>query len=210
MNYRYKLTRAFDLMAMFRRIRYQARYYYGHVILPKLMDWGLVEPNSRDELTGALNRVSGLAHIRKNRREGKESLALLFTDFDRFIYFNDRNGFLAGDKVLKKFVTLVEPILKDEQFIFRYGGDEFVVALQNTSSDEALGLAQQIHDIVRDQLTPWQPENRIYPDSPPVKLTVSVGVAVSDDPEDTAESLLQKADIKMYEAKCAGGDRVCM
>jgi diguanylate cyclase (GGDEF)-like protein len=115
-------------------------------------------------------------------------LALILLDLDNFKIVNDTDGHLAGDQLLLSCAKRWTAVLRDDQVLSRYGGDEFAVLLPGHS----LGRAADIADQLRDEAPPG--------------VTISAGVA-SWAEGDTASVLLGRADVALYEAKSAGRDQ---
>lgn len=124
-------------------------------------------------------------------RDARSPMALALLDMDNFKAVNDRFGHLAGDTVLQQFVGLVSAELRERDVLARYGGDEFVVLLDNV--DES-GAAQALGRI-QDRLSgaSWIDGD--------VVLGVSAGFALYPADGETAEGLLNTADLRMYENK---------
>ena len=135
----------------------------------------------RDSLTGAYNRRAfdqQLVQLTDYSRVSKRDFSLIFIDIDDFKLVNDQYGHKVGDEVLKRFVARVRSAVRDEDFIARYGGDEFVVTVQ-TNSKQAKRIAAHICETV--DTTDW------VDIEPRLQFSVSVGVAGSDElPEDEA------------------------
>jgi diguanylate cyclase (GGDEF)-like protein len=169
--------------------------------------------NDRDELTGCMNRsafFSCLAESIKDARKKGSKLALMYVDIDNMKHFNMHNGHSLGDVMLNRFALMVEPLLGDRHLLFRIGGDSFTIILVNTNLEETSRLAQNICDMSRKELSPPQPDT--CGDQycmGPARISASIGVVESDH-DMNAEALFQRAEEKMYEAKCAGRDRICM
>ena len=163
---------------------------------------------SRDELTGALNRTALFSYL-SDRVKDNANLSLICANIDNMKHFNMHNGHRAGDDLLKRFVTIVKPLLGDNHALFRYGGDSFAIVLLNISQKEVLSLAQEICDISRQKLSPPQLVDCGDPHCMGhAKISVSIGVAESS-PGMTSESIVQCAEKYLLKAKLAGRDRVC-
>lgn len=129
----------------------------------------------------------------------REPVSLLFIDVDDFKAVNDTYGHMRGDKVLKIIGESILLAVRKQDLVFRYGGDEFAVILQNASKEEAFRVAERIFSNVNrsvDGLTTF------------MKVTVSVGIAVLDESLSDKNMLLEAADRSLYEAKRLGKNRV--
>lgn len=151
-----------------------------------------------DTLTGLLNRTALEQTLPREialaQREGRR-LSLLMLDVDHFKRLNDRHGHAAGDAALRRLAGVIERSIRRSDLAFRYGGEEFVLLLPNTS---AAG-AQRVGERVRDQL-------RLETGASP-RLTVSTGIAQLT-AADEGSTLLARADAALYAAKQAGRDRI--
>ncbi len=160
-----------------------------------------------DGLTALPNRRHFDAALeREVRRAIRESiqLGLILIDLDRFKSYNDAYGHLAGDKCLRKVAGAIAGVLqRPGDLVARYGGEELVVLLPNTNAAGAKAVAEQIAETVRA----LQMEHR---GNAPGIVTLSAGVAVFDSLQDshTALTLVQRADLALYQAKSAGRNRV--
>ncbi|MGZ5047769.1 MAG: diguanylate cyclase [Usitatibacter sp.] len=159
----------------------------------------LIEQAVRDPLTGCLRRESGAELLEMQfslARRRNAPLAVLFADLDRFKAVNDAFGHEAGDRVLATAATALREIARDSDVVIRWGGEEFVMVLPETTSTDAVTLIQRLRAGTLGA----------FPDGRPT--TVSIGVAESraDGAPDAAE-LVALADHRMYLAKQAGRDR---
>ena len=149
-----------------------------------------------DPLTGLPNRVllmDRLEHAleRADRREGR--VAVCFMDLDDSKVVNDSLGHEAGDRLLVALAGRLEGSLRREDTLARFGGDEFVVLIEDASdASRATGVADRIVDALRE---PFVVEGR------EVFATLSMGIVLADSPRERPEDLLRKADIAMYRAK---------
>jgi diguanylate cyclase len=158
-----------------------------------------------DPLTSLANRKyfdDSIAEAIAASRAKSESLALLMTDIDHFKKFNDSFGHLTGDQVLRLVAMSVKNNVKGQDIAARYGGEEFAVLLPHTSLGSATTLADQIRRAVmsKDLMKRSTGEHL-------GRVTVSIGVAALR-PDDTAQSLIERADICLYAAKRSGRNRV--
>lgn len=135
-------------------------------------------------------------------REQKNPLSLLVLDIDHFKQVNDQYGHLVGDQVLRMFADRLRHHMRFYETPFRYGGEEFVVLLQNTSFDEAKKLAERLRRLVDD--TPF-----VVSSSLELPITVSIGAATLGDGDDgKGEDLIRRADENLLKAKRTGRNKV--
>ncbi len=127
--------------------------------------------------------------------------SLLFIDLDRFKNVNDTHGHLVGSKLLGEIGTVVKNNCRLIDYAFRYGGDEFVVLLPQTSKENACRVAQRLHRLIRD--TVWLQDSGLK-----VNITASVGVASFPTDSKTKVELLHLADEAMYSVKNTTRDSV--
>ena len=154
----------------------------------------------RDRLTGLLNRgatESALQQMLEDAQHDGFRVHVMFVDLDGFKAVNDRLGHAAGDRVLQEAATRLRSVLRDEDVLGRFGGDEFVVVL---SEQHAAGgdLAARTCSRLRDAMGP-----PIVVDGQECQLGASVGIGVFPDDALDLPTLLQHADAAMYEAKRA-------
>ncbi len=152
-----------------------------------------------DELTGLSNRrhfhdLSGKL-FSMARRYGTPLSVLIF-DIDDFKRINDRYGHHCGDAILKRVARTVREHTRDADVSARYGGEEFIVALPNTTADEAFAAAEHLREDID--------MSRDIVGASDMSVTISVGVAEMMPDEDTLEHLIQRADQALYAAKAAG------
>ncbi len=158
-----------------------------------------------DGLTGLYNRRYLMVHLDgllARCAEGAMGPALLLLDIDWFKRVNDTHGHAAGDDVLREVTARVARHVRAFDLFARYGGEEFVVVLPETDQRVAEGVAERLRMVVA--------ERPISIGSPPVDLpiTISIGLAVTEDKQETTSSLLGRADEALYAAKAAGRNRV--
>ena len=156
----------------------------------------LLDKATHDELTGVFNRRyfnEVLQHEVHRATRYKHPIGLLMIDVNRFKEINDTRGHHVGDEVLRSIAEILVECLRETDFIVRYGGDEFLVALTETG-EEADQAADRIRDAVRTSDTLRKLVGR--------PVTVSVGT-VAWEPESgtTVEAALASADARMYEDK---------
>ena len=150
-----------------------------------------------DNLTGAGNRRaldSKLSEVTALiKRYPQNTCSLVIFDLDHFKSINDNFGHVFGDTVLNTFVKVLKGRIRSSDYVYRYGGEEFVVLLEHTDVVEAMSLAKELGNELE----------RIQWDIEKVNVTVSSGVAQFLE-QDTIHSWLQKADTALYKAKQAG------
>jgi diguanylate cyclase (GGDEF)-like protein/PAS domain S-box-containing protein len=162
----------------------------------------LLHQASHDPLTGLANRV--LFEDRVDRalaraRRHPEVLAVLFCDLDDLKGVNDRLGHPAGDEVLRTVATRLQRCVRDVDTVARFGGDEFVVLVEDIgSADEATATATRILGALQ------RPLNL---EGAAVVASVSIGVALNGQEITTRQKLIKGADAAMYAAKQEGGGR---
>ena len=156
--------------------------------------------SQRDGLTGLLNRrywESLLIEEFDACHDKKRSSCLLLLDIDHFKNINDTHGHLIGDEVLRNFAQLLKENLRADDLIGRYGGEEFVVILQDISLREAEVLAVRLIEQVRQHRCA---ENMLW------GCTISAGLVCFHSDMEAHYSWLQRADHAMYQAKDRGRD----
>lgn len=155
---------------------------------------------SHDHLTGAHARSAFIDILDKELARGRRSgrmPALLMFDLDEFKSINDRFGHAVGDSVIIDFVRRTKALLRSPDSLGRYGGEEFVALLPETTMEEASAAAERICSRIAS------PPSRELPG-----YTVSIGVACPMDEAVDVDSLLAAADRALYVAKAKGRNRV--
>ncbi len=168
-----------------------------------LMLLRLYRQATRDPLTGLVNRralMDRLAEEMQRSERYKRTLTVLLFDLDKFKRVNDTLGHLAGDAVLRHFARVVEKALRRSDVVGRYGGEEFLAVLPETSIERGCEVAERIRSACHDSPA-------TAPDGTEVAFTTSIGVATLLPGEDT-EALLGRVDESLYKAKETGRDRV--
>jgi diguanylate cyclase (GGDEF)-like protein len=152
----------------------------------------LAAQSRRDPLTGAANRRSWDEEVggeldRASRTGHALTIAIL--DMDRFKAYNDAHGHVAGDALLKDFVTAIRAELRTGDVIARWGGEEFALALPDCDLQQAKTIASRLLNVV------------------PSGQTVSIGLT-QDQAQDTPRAMIQRADTALYAAKDGGRNQV--
>ena len=151
-----------------------------------------------DALTGLPNRMSFMERLGQQielARAAGKSLALLFVDLDHFKRVNDSLGHLIGDKLLQTVAARISASLRANDIVARFGGDEFIVLLDDAGRDD---VAQVAHKLLRAIELPVDAEGR------DLSVTPSVGVAMFPHDGGTPTELIKNADTAMYIAKSRG------
>jgi diguanylate cyclase (GGDEF)-like protein len=155
-----------------------------------------------DPLTGCFNRRSFGERISREIERAiryRRSLSVVFSDIDFFKVINDTYGHQVGDQVLQAFATCLRDGLRaDIDWVARYGGEEFVIVLPETDERSAVAGAERLRRAIEASVP--------VPDHPTLRLTASFGVAQLV-PDDTADTLVNRADNLLYAAKEAGRNR---
>ncbi len=159
-----------------------------------------------DPLTGLYNRRAYDAQIAKtiaSHQTGTlRTCSIIIFDIDHFRDFNNDYGHLAGDRVLAYVAHMAREVLRSDDLIFRYGGDEFVILLPNSGLDAAVGVAEKVRCHINEV------EFKLFKNSDNiVKISLSMGVAEIKADDDEA-SFLARADDAMYKSKEGGRNQV--
>ncbi|HZO36435.1 MAG TPA: diguanylate cyclase [Solirubrobacteraceae bacterium] len=163
---------------------------------------GLAERAARDGLTGLFNRRELDARADEAAalamRHGR-ALSCLLLDIDHFKSINDTHGHAAGDTVLREVAERIRGSVRISDIVGRYGGEEFVVLLPETASDQGVTAANKLREVLA--ASPIDVETASIP------VRASIGVATWDDTMRTAADLYAAADGALYRAKELGRDR---
>jgi diguanylate cyclase (GGDEF)-like protein/PAS domain S-box-containing protein len=157
-----------------------------------------------DPLTGLSNRLlleGRLAHCLSRAKRQKISLALLFMDLDGFKQVNDQWGHETGDELLKAVAARLLLTVREQDTLARFGGDEFVLLLEDLP--EAAGASEVAQKIIRTLNQPFQIKQQS------LGIGVSIGISFFPGDGEDADTLIQRADQAMYQAKKLGGSRYC-
>lgn len=157
-----------------------------------------------DPLTGVNNRRKFLETSERELARCERynhPLCLLMLDADHFKSVNDNHGHDVGDKVLKLLSDICVHELRDVDVFGRFGGEEFVAALPETSIKTALEVAERLRDSLASVEVPVS-------GGAPLKFTVSIGIAERTKDDKTVHDLLKRADAALYQAKESGRNKV--
>jgi diguanylate cyclase (GGDEF)-like protein len=129
-------------------------------------------------------------------------LAVLFMDLDGFKSVNDEHGHAAGDQLLREVAKRLTDAVRETDYVARWAGDEFVVLLENIAPEAVERLARQLVDAI---------EQPLHLEGATARISTSIGVALYyPEASETAQELLKRADVAMYNAKHAGKAQVRM
>jgi two-component system, cell cycle response regulator len=160
----------------------------------------------RDYLTGLYNRKFFMERFNEEiswASRYSEPLSFIILDIDHFKKINDTYGHSSGDEVLKQLADRLTSLLRAHDVLARYGGEEFVVLLSNTSPEDAYAIGEKLRNGVQSTDFYCNTKEGRLP------VTISLGVATAIDIMDlSAESLINRADAALYQAKAEGRNRV--
>lgn len=168
---------------------YEQTLIHSHTdSLTNLWNHGFFQDKLEEKITEAENKNS--------------PLSILMIDLDDFKPYNDLLGHQKGDQLLIKIATILKETLRKEDFVCRYGGEEFVVIMPNTPKEVAYEFAENIRKIIEDY--PFPHEEAL----PAKKQTISIGVATCPENGQNKSTLIDHADRALYEAKRKGKNRI--
>ncbi len=158
----------------------------------------------KDRLTNIYNRTYFDELLRKEflfHKRANLPLSLIFIDLDDFKKINDTFGHICGDEILKKVALSLKSNVRESDYVCRYGGEEFVIILKNTSFEKAMKKAESLRQIISSI--------ELLCNSRSVRVTASFGVATLENGNfKTERRLLAEADSAMYKAKELGKNMV--
>ncbi|HEY9052354.1 MAG TPA: GGDEF domain-containing protein [Gammaproteobacteria bacterium] len=155
-----------------------------------------------DSLTGVNNRSTFECALKREMslaERNKQSFSLLMIDIDHFKKVNDNFGHSAGDEVLKKVATTIQQCIRNTDLLFRYGGEEFVVILNNSDCDAAHEVADRVLDSINATEIDYMGQS--------LSVSVSIGLACLKQ-NDTGKTIFDRADKALYSAKNDGRNQV--
>ena len=153
-----------------------------------------------DGLTGLLNKTAVTETISDylNESEKDQMHALLMIDCDNFKAVNDNFGHAAGDEVIKYFASVLKRTFRDSDIKGRFGGDEFIVFMKNTTFDATALRAKQLNEAIKK---PY------IKDGKEIRISCSIGVSYFPKDGNNFDTLFNAADDALYKAKSLGKDR---
>ncbi|QBY01415.1 diguanylate cyclase [Rhodophyticola sp. CCM32] len=157
-----------------------------------------------DSLTGLHNRRYALHHLDRMLGHQGRGLAVMMLDLDFFKQVNDRHGHAAGDAVLVVVAERLRAQLRRMDLLARIGGEEFLVALPDTDRARAIDVAERLRIAVGG--TPVMVGGK----TPPIPVTLSIGIALAQNGEVNAKAILTRADRALYGSKSEGRNLVTL
>lgn len=174
----------------------------NHVITNLTKKIKELERNSNlDSLTKIYNRRALSTYLSNlcSKREIKSDIHIMLLDLDNFKDVNDTNGHIAGDKVLMFIANILRKTLREGDKVFRYGGEEFLIVFNRINTPDCVCAAERILELVRS--------NRLVYQGNSLSVTMSIGLTKYF-PEDTPDTLIERADKALYRAKENGKDQM--
>jgi diguanylate cyclase (GGDEF)-like protein/PAS domain S-box-containing protein len=165
----------------------------------KLQEFRLMEIAAYDELTGLRNRRESMRIFDKQleaAHRSEKDMSIAMFDLDFFKTINDQHGHLTGDFVLKSFANVLNKFLRKSDFIFRWGGEEFLLISVNTSLAEMKSVADKLRKKVENMTLSHNGQD--------IAITTSVGVACFPQHGKDQSELLLAADSALYKSKSNG------
>ncbi len=177
-------------------------------LLVKKQTESLIQANKKldvlsrlDELTQIPNRREFINKINDMCKKPKSQFCLALIDIDDFKAYNDNYGHMSGDQCLKEVANLINESSDDSILVARFGGEEFVILFSGLNINQANDVLNKIHLKVADkQLTHQESKVKTY-------ITLSSGL-VSRKFNESVDSIIERADLAMYQAKTEGKDRI--
>ena len=195
-------TRQFVLSFVSVTLSILTSFVLGYIVVMRLV--GRLEHLSlHDGLTGLLNRraiEAMLARETQRLERFNQPFSILLIDIDHFKHVNDQLGHPAGDQVLMEVARRLQAEAREVDHVARYGGEEFCVLLPHTEHEGALQAAERLRESVCERPIAWGTVN--------VPVTISMGLVCADNPQETLQSLLRRADAALYQAKEGGRNMV--
>jgi len=181
-----------------------AENQYRGIVSQFLLTHHLKRSATTDPLTGLFNRRGTDAILArecaKAKRHGRH-FAVLMTDLDHFKKVNDQHGHDVGDEVLQELASRLRATVREEDHVARWGGEEFLVLVQEDHSETVMNIAEKIRKNVAER--PFSTR------AGRLSVTISLGVACYREYE-AAEATISRADKALYQAKNEGRNRVVL
>lgn len=157
-----------------------------------------------DSLTGVFSRRYCLQRLQEEMvrsEKFKHGFSFLMVDIDHFKNYNDRYGHLVGDAILREVAKTIKENIRQVDLVGRYGGEEFSIIFPETDKTQAGFAAERIRQAIENKDIVAYDEK--------VKVTVSIGISTYPSDAQNTETLIDKADRALYQAKQSGRNRVC-
>jgi len=205
------ISKPFNRLELLARVRSLLRVKFLHDQLQeKVTQLELAKESLREmAVTDGLTKLHNYRYFRdyldqEIRRAARHHffVSLVMVDIDFFKHYNDQHGHPAGDQVLRLIAKLMRDNIRSIDVAVRYGGEEFVMVLPETSRSQAQVVAEKIRKIVEKHHFPHEEQQ------PNGDLTVSMGVACFPEDASDGEDLIKKADLRLYIAKGRGRNQV--
>ncbi len=163
------------------------------------------ERTVKDELTDVYNKAYINERLPKDLRISVNenlSTSVVMIDLDYFKNINDTYGHVIGDKVLRDFAAIVKNYTRSDSmdWIGRYGGEEFILVLNNADEDIAQNIAERIRKRINDNIFKY--------DDVEIKITCSLGIYSSKGKDINMDDAVEKADKNLYKAKASGRNKI--
>ncbi len=159
-------------------------------------------------LTDSLTKIANRRHFDlilenelKRGRGYARYVSLAMIDIDHFKNFNDKYGHQAGDQLLVSIASKLKSTVRDTDLVARYGGEEFVIIFPETANNAAMKVCERVRTAIENNYITFKKYGKIG-------TTVSIGLATYPQSAQTAQELIQKADLALYRAKKLGRNRV--
>ncbi len=179
-------------------------FLLGYMVVTRLVR-RLEHLSHHDGLTGLLNRRA-IEYLldREDQRLQRfgDPFSILLVDIDHFKRINDRLGHAAGDAVLCAVARTLQASAREVDRVARYGGEEFCILLPHTLQEGAVQAAERLRTAISQIDVPWNDEH--------IAVSISTGLACADEPGESLQSLLRRADDALYQAKSQGRNRVVL
>jgi diguanylate cyclase (GGDEF)-like protein len=196
------LTKPFDAIELRGRLHAGARILKLQEDLLQAHDV-LQHQASHDHLTGLWNRRMVLQQLdrelQRNTRDRSE-LAVILADVDHFKLINDTYGHATGDAVLQEVAGRLRSVVRDHEYVARFGGEEFLILLPGCTADGAEGVAERARVCIA--------AGPLMVNGQPIPVHISLGVASTVESGADPEVLIAAADAALYQAKAGGRNQV--
>ncbi|MGA2402672.1 MAG: diguanylate cyclase [Syntrophobacteraceae bacterium] len=158
-----------------------------------------------DPMTGIANRRALKERLKSELyrfQRYRQYFSMLLFDVDHFKVINDQYGHWAGDRCLKEIIKRIRPILRETDFMGRWGGDEFTVIFPGTDLESAVAVAERLRKLIENTRFVYHRQE--------ISLTVSIGVTEIQDSDSSQEMVFTRVDKAMYKAKKKGRNMVAL